>query len=88
MVADIALLVEAREPFARREQTRTHGAVPNLHDDEAVEALSRVIDKADFAEMEVVGQFNLGFIVVRRRKPPTDDGDATVGAMDDLFIVD
>ncbi|KAI0706957.1 hypothetical protein C8Q76DRAFT_681916 [Earliella scabrosa] len=58
------------------------------HDDEAVEALSRVINKADFAEMEVVGQFNLGFIVVRRRKPPTDDGDATVGAMDDLFIVD
>ena len=58
------------------------------HDDEAVEALSRVINKADFAEMEVVGQFNLGFIVVRRRKPPTDDGDAMVGAMDDLFIVD
>ncbi|KAI0716220.1 MutL C terminal dimerization domain-containing protein, partial [Earliella scabrosa] len=58
------------------------------HDDEAVEALSRVINKADFAEMEVVGQFNLGFIVVRRSKPPTDDGDATVGAMDDLFIVD
>ena len=56
------------------------------HDDEAVEALSRVINKADFAEMDVVGQFNLGFIVVRRRKRGSD-GEADA-EMDDLFIVD
>ncbi|KAJ3988083.1 hypothetical protein F5890DRAFT_1404009 [Lentinula detonsa] len=42
-------------------------------------ALSRVISKKDFKEMEVLGQFNLGFIIVRRRKKRT---------LDDLFIVD
>jgi len=55
------------------------------HDDKAAAALSRVIDKEDFGSMEIAGQFNLGFIVTRRRK--------TIGAaggeeMDDLFIVD
>ena len=58
----------------------------NTDDEEAVEALSRVIDKADFATMEVVGQFNLGFIVVRRRKRGSD-GEADAET-DDLFIVD
>ncbi|KAK0466391.1 uncharacterized protein EV420DRAFT_1511385 [Desarmillaria tabescens] len=48
------------------------------NNDEA--ALSRVISKSDFSEMDIVGQFNLGFIVTRRRKG--EDG------MDDLFIVD
>ncbi|KAH9852812.1 hypothetical protein C2E23DRAFT_729924 [Lenzites betulinus] len=60
----------------------------DMADDEATEALSRVIDKTDFASMEVVGQFNLGFIVVRRRKgshgPDSRPGTGT----DDLFIVD
>lgn len=49
-------------------------------DDNDEAALSRVISKSDFSEMDIVGQFNLGFIVTRRRKG--DDG------MDDLFIVD
>ncbi|KAJ6550886.1 DNA mismatch repair protein [Mycena vulgaris] len=48
----------------------------------AADALARTINKADFGSMEIVGQFNLGFIVTRRR---TGEG-AT--AMDDLFIVD
>jgi DNA mismatch repair protein PMS2 len=48
------------------------------------EVLSRIINKTDFAEMEVVGQFNLGFIIARRRKS-TSSSDR---AMDDLFIVD
>ncbi|TFK88963.1 DNA mismatch repair protein MutL [Polyporus arcularius HHB13444] len=51
-------------------------------DDEAVETLSRVIDKDDFTRMEIVGQFNLGFIIVRRQK------SSSVTDMDDLFIVD
>ena len=41
-------------------------------------ALSRIISKADFEHMVVVGQFNLGFIIARKRG----------GATDDLFIVD
>ncbi|WFD35497.1 ATP-binding mismatch repair protein [Malassezia cuniculi] len=40
--------------------------------------LERVIEKGDFGEMEVIGQFNRGFIIVRRR----------VRGMDDLFIID
>lgn len=52
----------------------------------ADEVLSRIIEKADFAEMEVLGQFNLGFIIVRRQKP--GDVDGVAGGMDDLFIVD
>ncbi|KAH9926661.1 DNA mismatch repair protein MutL [Epithele typhae] len=65
-------------------------AGPVADDDEATQTLSRVIDKADFAEMEIAGQFNLGFVIVRRRKPrtPDDDSSATDVGMDDLFIVD
>lgn len=44
----------------------------------ACAALSRIISKSDFERMEIVGQFNLGFILVR----------AQTDAMDDLFIVD
>jgi len=62
----------------------TDAGVSNLEDqDKAASALARVIDKVDFVEMDIVGQFNLGFIVVRRRKAGQD-----MGAMDDLFIVD
>jgi len=60
-------------------------------DEKAVEALSLVIDKTDFMSMEVVGQFNLGFIIARRSAftpgSRTLDGDGN-GCVDDLFIVD
>ncbi len=68
-----------------------------LNDEDAVkatEALSRVIDKADFASMVIVGQFNHGFIIARRRKQSGSHDDAgsvtrtNRGVMDDLFIVD
>ncbi|KAJ3799797.1 MutL C terminal dimerization domain-containing protein [Lentinula aff. detonsa] len=55
-------------------------------------ALSRVISKKDFKEMEVLGQFNLGFIIVRRRKKRAIEEEIevehTIGTLDDLFIVD
>ncbi|KAF4588297.1 hypothetical protein EYR38_010264 [Pleurotus pulmonarius] len=74
-------------------------------DDEAgaIRTLTRVIEKQDFAKMLIVGQFNLGFIIVRRRKSRSRlcgvdgvaglDGGANYDAdafddMDDLFIVD
>ncbi|KAL0576188.1 ATP-binding mismatch repair protein [Marasmius crinis-equi] len=59
--------------------------------------LSRVIEKSDFSEMDVLGQFNLGFIIVRKRGRGTiginsssdSDGDpAHLDMQDDLFIVD
>jgi DNA mismatch repair protein PMS2 len=61
------------------------------NDDRAVDALARVIEKQDFATMDVVGQFNLGFIVARRRKPVAAASGQMAeaeAAMDDLFIVD
>ena len=56
----------------------------------AEEALSRVIAKDDFSSMEVLGQFNLGFIIVRRRKSCTELANTSARScpMDDLFIVD
>lgn len=66
--------------------------ISNAEDDaKAAEALSLVIDKTDFASMEIVGQFNLGFIIARRHTSPTALVDAHGngrGHMDDLFIVD
>lgn len=53
-------------------------------EDKAAEVLSRIIDKPDFSQMEVVGQFNHGFIITRRRKFV----GSSCGVMDDLFIVD
>ncbi|KAJ7202124.1 MutL C terminal dimerization domain-containing protein [Mycena pura] len=55
-------------------------------DDAATDALARTINKTDFETMEVVGQFNLGFIVARRRVAAAAEDGAR--AMDDLFIVD
>jgi DNA mismatch repair protein PMS2 len=48
----------------------------------AEETLTRMVSQDDFAEMEVLGQFNLGFIVARRRARGKDNDH------DDLFIVD
>jgi DNA mismatch repair protein PMS2 len=64
------------------------------------ELLSRVIQKDDFEHMEILGQFNLGFIIVRSRRlakglvedPSMDidgmDGGTKEPEIDDLFIVD
>jgi DNA mismatch repair protein PMS2 len=51
-------------------------------DENATAALARVLSKADFGSMDVVGQFNRGFIVTRLRKIKAE------GSTDDLFIVD
>lgn len=47
------------------------------------EVLTKHISKGDFSAMEVIGQFNLGFIIVKLRKPNPTGGEAV-----DLFIVD
>ena len=64
------------------------GVANTEKDEKAVDALSRVIEKDDFATMEVVGQFNLGFIVVRLRKTIAINESCDPDEMDDLFIVD
>lgn len=64
--------------------------ISNVEDDRATEALARVIDKSDFRSMDIVGQFNLGFIIGRRRKldTPSSTDPASRGTLDDLFIID
>ena len=59
------------------------GLLASTSNERANEALARVIEKSDFEGMEVLGQFNLGFIICRRVKSMGVDGH-----MDDLFIVD
>lgn len=63
------------------------GAGINERDDAAEATLSRVVSKADFDAMQVVGQFNLGFIIARRRVKATAD-EPGHEVHDDLFIVD
>ena len=43
-------------------------------------ALAGTLSKADFAEMRIIGQFNLGFILVR------DMSAAVVGDSASLFV--
>ncbi|KAI0030485.1 MutL C terminal dimerization domain-containing protein, partial [Vararia minispora EC-137] len=52
----------------------------NADDASAAAQLSRVLRKADFECMDAVGQFNLSFVIARRR--------SDVPVQDDLFIVD
>lgn len=71
---------------AMREGAATNAAGLGNRDAEAAEeALARVINKADFARMEVLGQFNKGFIIARLKGHA---GEGSVSGSDDLFIVD
>ncbi|KAI5121002.1 hypothetical protein M0805_000463 [Coniferiporia weirii] len=74
----------------------------NVDEASAEHELSRVLDMEDFASMEVLGQFNLGFIIARLRtqkksaqggsgETPEDEkiGSTTdLTELDDLFIID
>jgi len=73
------------------ERVPSEAGVSNTESDaKAADALARVIEKSDFESMAVIGQFNLGFIVVRRERALEEDGASaqTRHAADDLFIVD
>ncbi|GKZ25666.1 hypothetical protein AbraIFM66951_002971 [Aspergillus brasiliensis] len=66
---------------------------PSQGDDEtaaphetAEERLSLTVSKDDFANMRIVGQFNLGFILATRSS--TDDAGTGSSAKDELFIID
>ncbi|GAA5881569.1 hypothetical protein JCM3774_005352 [Rhodotorula dairenensis] len=69
------------------EQEALAGAGIEERDDAAEATLSRVVSKADFDAMQVVGQFNLGFIIARRRVEAKVDVSGHE-LHDDLFIVD
>ncbi|TIB61057.1 hypothetical protein E3P78_02943 [Wallemia ichthyophaga] len=58
--------------------------IENFDNSQAAEqALSRVLHKTDFENLEILGQFNLGFMIVKR-KAVNDNGLQE----NDLFIVD
>ena len=75
------------------------GAGVDADQEDAEETLSRTIHKEDFARMEVLGQFNLGFIIARLRhrtsaatsrdsNQGSRSSDAVDLTLDDLFIID
>ena len=71
---------QARQPAPRPSELES--ADLGADDENATAALARVLSKADFGLMDVVGQFNRGFIVARLCKAGEE------GATDDLFIID
>ncbi|KAJ7440301.1 hypothetical protein B0H11DRAFT_1883210 [Mycena galericulata] len=81
----LATASSGRRPKDSTLKVPLDAGITNATSDEgATAALARTINKEDFGAMEIIGQFNLGFIVTRRR---TGDSEGGV-AMDDLFIVD
>lgn len=89
----LAKTLKGRIPRASRKNRPRRSSVPindaaavdllgagidNTNLEEAASHLERVITKADFAQMDILGQFNLGFIIARR----------TSFDLDDLFIID
>lgn len=80
----------------KQQQISSSAGISNTTNEaDAGQALSRMLDKKDFSTMEVVGQFNLGFIITRLRHPPensTSEGEQEHlehdSGLDDLFIVD
>jgi DNA mismatch repair protein PMS2 len=74
-------------------QTEEHdemaGAGIEEADDAAEATLSRVVSKDDFESMQVIGQFNLGFIIARRKVSSTHSTTKKLEDLhDDLFIID
>ena len=53
---------------------------PDVHAEDAEEVLRRHIGKDDFSKMQIIGQFNLGFILARLQTSDTSPVD--------LFIID
>lgn len=68
---------DRREEKSRLEEEYEETLNAGLHVTEssvAESALTRIIKKEDFLTMKVVGQFNLGFIIARRRVRVSDKG--------------
>lgn len=94
--ASLATSKQKAPPNSERKAAHTVGLPTPLKeagvsastDQAATNALSRVISKDDFkpGAMEVIGQFNLGFIIARLHRASSGTNGAAV--TDDLFIID
>ncbi|KAI8301065.1 Mismatch repair endonuclease PMS2 [Colletotrichum sp. SAR11_240] len=71
---------------ANPRQTNALSAL-GLESQDAEEVLSLIITKADFGNMTIVGQFNLGFIIAVRYASGKGDGGSS-SSDDELFIID
>ncbi|PKY01616.1 putative DNA mismatch repair protein [Aspergillus campestris IBT 28561] len=78
-----------------QEHMRLFSAAPAAGSDEdaaatshgtAEERLSLTVTKDDFANMQIIGQFNLGFILATRPSDPSQPGPSN--SKDELFIID
>lgn len=70
--------VDLQEKRPRLEEHASAAGIKTRDAAAAEQALSRTINKSDFADMEVLGQFNRGFIIARLRRKTSDD----------LYIID
>jgi DNA mismatch repair protein PMS2 len=59
-----------------------------LQQSSAEERLSLTVGKEDFAQMRIIGQFNLGFIITTRTSPVQAAGANSGRIGDDVFIID
>lgn len=78
-------------PPVPKDQDELAEAGIKTQDEDARKALSRLVSKEDFAKMQIVGQFNLAFIIVRRREAIIEEGadvSAPVRYHDDLMIIE
>lgn len=76
---------------SRAESEALENAGIDHEPEEAQQTLSRLVSKADFASMEVVGQFNVAFIIARRRHAPDAAGKGkgrAIAPCDDLMIIE
>jgi len=67
-------------------------SLPSQNPQSAEERLSLTVSKADFTSMDIIGQFNLGFIIALRPAhsdpTPVSSGAASMNSSDELFIID
>ncbi|KAI8154704.1 Mismatch repair endonuclease PMS2 [Colletotrichum sp. SAR 10_70] len=73
----------------KRENSRQTNALSalGLESQDAEEVLSLIITKADFGNMTIVGQFNMGFIIAVRYASGKGAGGSS-SSDDELFIID
>jgi DNA mismatch repair protein PMS2 len=74
-------LEQLTDVFSMEADTIAPHSSTQLNKEDPEERLSLTVAKADFNEMRIIGQFNLGFIIAVR--PPT-----TTSPTSDLFIID
>lgn len=79
--------LEAAEAAKKKRKLDENDMLPdagiaNIDTAQVDRVLSRVIGKEDFNKMDILGQFNMAFIIARRSKPVTEGR-----GIDDIFII-